>query len=154
RANEGSGLWLRLDPERRAPDGANTVWNTLFAGNAMHPTGEGREVMIEGESPAHLRTNRLDGNGYVRHRRDDWRTSTFYLHPVVGAEAGFRGSDLRTWQRLTGSDAHAVLLDASPRSAPRARLVPPVDGVGAPAAPLQPAPRIGAGPELGATGRD
>ncbi|HYE96021.1 MAG TPA: right-handed parallel beta-helix repeat-containing protein, partial [Rubricoccaceae bacterium] len=61
RENEGSGLWLRLDPARRAPEGSNAVWNNLFAGNATHPAGEGREVMIEGESPAHLRTNRFDG---------------------------------------------------------------------------------------------
>jgi hypothetical protein len=103
----GSGVWLRRDPDRRAPDGHTVVANNLAAGNATGagaaPDFEGREVMVEADTPAHLRTNRFSGNGWGRRAADDLARSTFYAWPDPPHEAGFRGGDLGRWRRVTGA---------------------------------------------------
>jgi parallel beta-helix repeat protein len=111
-ANEGTGIWLRLDPERRAADGHTHVYNNLVLGNATTATEEAREIAIEGRDAEHARTHRLDGNDYGRRAQNDLRTSTFFFHP--DGPAGFRSGALRGWQRRTGSDAHARVIDVPP----------------------------------------
>ena len=111
--NEGHGLWLRLDPERRAMDGHALVANNLIFGNATTATEEAREIQIEGESLVHARSNRLDGNGYGRHARNDLRTSTFFFRPDAASPADFRSGDLARWRHLTAGDAHAQLFDST-----------------------------------------
>lgn len=138
-ANEGGGLWLRLDPERRAPDGHNVVINNWIVGNATH-ADEAREIQIEGADVGHARSNRLDGNVYGVVEGDPVWRSTFYLHPVPGGS--YRGSDLREWQRLTGQDRSARRL-AEPAEPVRASRVEAARS-GARAAPLVPGENVGA----------
>ena len=138
-ANEGSGVWLRLDPDRRAPDGANVVANNWIAGNV---TGEheAREMSIAGTSPAHVRTTRFAGNAYG-HRGRDLYQSTFYLAPVPDLEADFRSDDLAMWQRLVGGDRTARLVNPGDRVP--AGPVDPVDA-GAPGTRVIPSAQVGA----------
>ena len=100
--NDGSGLWLRLDPERRAPDGGNRVSNNRLVGNA---TGgeEARELSIEGLDLGHVRSTSFVGNAVGRLGAES-ACSSFYVYPTPDvSEAGFRGQDLQVWQRLTGA---------------------------------------------------
>jgi len=138
-ANEGTGLWLRLDPDRRAPDGQNVVAANRIAGNATSGE-EAREVSVEGTSPENVRTTRFEGNAYGRLGRGVFR-STFFLSPVAGAEAGFRSDDLAMWRRLTGGDRDARLV--GPDSDVPAGPVGPVDA-GAPGTGVLPFDRAGA----------
>lgn len=108
--NAGTGLWLRLDPERRAEDGHNVVYNNLFVRNVAAARGDAREVQVEGRDLAHARTNRFDGNQYWPHR-PRMETSTFYFAPDAASPANFRHSDLGGWRRLVAGDAGARLLD-------------------------------------------
>lgn len=101
-ANQGTGLWLRLDPSRRAPDGSNVVAHNLIAGNAASEE-EAREISVEGTSPAHLRTTSFVSNRYGRLGADTYR-STFYAWPVDGEPAGFRGERLDIWERVVGEE--------------------------------------------------
>jgi hypothetical protein len=107
--NEGSGVWIRLDPERRASDGHNLIYNNLFVRNANTSEGDAREISISGRDLAHARTNRLDGNAYWQHP-GSMRVSTFYFQPDSSHRANFRDNDLVRWQQLTGSDRNAVML--------------------------------------------
>lgn len=107
-ANEGTGLWIRRDPEGRAEDGHNVIYNNLFVANATVDGEEAREIQIEGDDLAHARTNRLDGNLYWPHE-SNWRRSVFYFAPDPPAD--FRGADLGRWRSLTQGEAHARLLD-------------------------------------------
>lgn len=112
--NDGSGVWIRLDPDRRATDGYNLIYNNLFVENARSYDGEGREISIRGYDIDHARTNRLDGNAYWPHESSMSR-STFYFQPDPQRQANFRSDDIAQWRVLTGSDTHSVVLrgDAS-----------------------------------------
>ncbi len=148
--NEGDGIWLRLDPDRRAPDGHTGVFHNVVAGNAWTATQEGREVSIEGESLGHARTHDLDGNRYGRHATSDGCTSTFFFVPDPDDEAGFRGDDLARWRWLTGGEAHSALIPASGRAERAAEVGEAVPlperwrHVGAPGTRPQPHARPGA----------
>ncbi|MEM0963474.1 MAG: right-handed parallel beta-helix repeat-containing protein, partial [Bacteroidota bacterium] len=122
-ANEGTGLWLRLDPDRRADDGSNTVLNNRIVGNAASGE-EAREVSVEGTTLAHVRSNTFDGNLYGVVGGDLLR-STFYLFPVPGEVAGFRSDDLDGWRRLVEGDRGARLATSGQRvnAAPLRRLM-------------------------------
>ena len=112
--NEGGGIWLRLDPDRRAEDGHNILYNNVLLGNAWTASEEAREITVEGLTLEHSRYNRFEGNVYGRHAVNDLRTSTFFFVPDAAEEAGFRSGDLSRWQQLTGGDNAARLID--PRS--------------------------------------
>ncbi len=109
--NEGNGIWLRLDPDRRAEDGFNLLHNNVVVANAWTTSEEAREITVEGTTLEHSRTNRFDGNVYGRHAINDLRTSTFFFMPDPASDADFRSGDLAGWQRLTGSDDSARILD-------------------------------------------
>lgn len=109
-ANEGTGLWLRLDPERRNEDGHNVVFNNLFVDNATTDEGEAREIQIEGLDVTHARTNRLDGNLYSPHPTS-WKLSTFFFSPTQGSSGDFRSGDLARWRELTGAEQLAGIYD-------------------------------------------
>ena len=106
--NAGSGVWLRLDPERRAPDGRNAVLNNRVVGNATADV-EAREMSVQGLSPADVRTTRFEGNAYGRLGRD-LRQSTFFLYPAPQWEADFRSDDLDAWRELVDGDRRARLV--------------------------------------------
>ncbi|WP_420457128.1 right-handed parallel beta-helix repeat-containing protein [Rubrivirga sp.] len=148
-ANEGTGLWLRLDPERRAPDGGNVVANSWIVGNAASDH-EAREVAVEGLSPAHVRTNTFEGNAYGRRGRDLFR-STFFVHPAPEWPADFRSDDLAGWRRLVGGDRTARLVGPGERVA--ASAVGPVEA-GAAGAGVVPFDRVGADPSRVRAGGD
>lgn len=113
-ANEGTGLWLRLDPDRRAPDGGNVVEHNRIAGNATE-ANEAREIQIEATSLAHARTNRLGGNAYGVVAGDGVLRSTFFLGAASGGE--YRGSDLAAWRRwMDGEAGSAVEPTPSPEA--------------------------------------
>jgi len=100
----GSGIWLRHDPERRAPDGRYVVVGNLVLGNATATDDfEGREVMVEGATPGDLRGHRFAGNGWGRRASNDMVRSTFYAWPDPPHEAGFRDGDLAGWTRVMGA---------------------------------------------------
>lgn len=106
-ANEGAGVWLRRDPERRAPDARTTLVDNWIVGNVQRAR-EAREVQIEGETVALARSHRLDGNVYGRVGGDRTWTSTFFLHPTPAGS--YRGNDLGAWRRWTGQDAGSRLV--------------------------------------------
>ena len=111
--NEGTGVWLRLDPARRAPDGRNVVAHNWVVGNgtvAGHGDREAREMSVEGTSPAHVHSSRFTANAYGRLGRQSPR-STFFVHPFEGSGgAGFRSDDLSRWRELVGGDRGARLV--------------------------------------------
>ncbi len=112
--NEGGGIWIRLDPDRRAEDGHNVFYNNLIVSNAWTSSEVAREISVEGSSFQHSRSNRFEGNVYGRHQINDLRTSTFFFHPSNGGvAAGFRSGDLTNWQQLTRGDATARLIDST-----------------------------------------
>ncbi|MGB3541287.1 right-handed parallel beta-helix repeat-containing protein [Rubrivirga sp.] len=143
--SEGSGLWLRLDPDRRAEDGSNIVWGNLFSNNVTS-RNEAREMSVTGTSIEHVRSNRFEGNHYpLKPASTD--QSTFYLYPAPGTQAGFRGSDIETWRRLTLGDRRATIGDVL--SAPD-EVDPCTPGfhVGAPSTDVIPYDQAGADPTL------
>ena len=99
--NEGTGIWLRLDPDRRAPDGATLVARNRVRGNVTRRDVEARELSVEGTGVEHVRSNEFWHNevGRVGDAEPLWRSS-FHVHPVPGAEAGFRNDDLAGWRRV------------------------------------------------------
>ena len=137
--NEGTGVWLRLDPDRRAPDGRNTVENNWVAGNAA-PGREARGVAVEGTSPAHVRSNRFRGNRYALVPADAGR-STFFVYPAPDVSpGGFRGADVAVWRRLTGAERDVV--SAEPAASVSGRPT----GAGSATAGPRPYARVGADP--------
>ncbi|HLT47993.1 MAG TPA: right-handed parallel beta-helix repeat-containing protein [Rubricoccaceae bacterium] len=152
-----TGLWLRLDPDRRAEDGANVVLDNVLVGNTATADEEAREVQVEGADAAHARSNRFDGNVYGRLADDGLRVSTFYFRPdPASGPADFRSGDLARWRYLTG-EQHAALLDPAalradgtlmPDAPVRGAAValPPLDAFGAPAARPRPHADPGADP--------
>ena len=142
-ANEGSGLWLRLDPDRRAPDGRNVVENNWIVGNAVGAP-EARELSVEGSDTAHVRSSRFAGNTLGRLGGGMTR-STFYVHPAPQiSRAGFRGQDVALWERLTGARGTRLI---SGDGRPAAVALGTV-GAGAPGtAPIR-ADRVGADPSV------
>ncbi|WP_412063499.1 NosD domain-containing protein [Rubrivirga sp. IMCC45206] len=137
--NGGTGLWLRLDPDRRAPDGHNVVSNNWIVGNAASGE-EAREVQIEAETPAGLRSTRFVGNVYGD-LGDGLFRSTFFARPVPDLPADFRSDDVRAWARITGAVHDRLVGRARP-------VATPTDAVetGARAARLVPSDRVGADP--------
>ena len=147
--NGGTGIWLRLDPDRRAPDGHNAVLNNLVVGNATAGE-EAREMSVQGETPADVRTTRFDGNAYGRLGRDLFR-STFFVYPAPQWEADFRSDDLATWRRRVGGDRGARLVDAGERH----RVSPPAAvRAGAPGTSAAPYAWAGADPARVRAGGD
>lgn len=107
--NGGSGVWIRLDPDRRSTDGYNLIYNNLFVENARALGEEAREIAIRGYDLDHARTNRLDGNAYWPHDSSMSR-STFYFQPDPERDANFRSDDIERWRALTGSDRHSIVM--------------------------------------------
>ena len=103
--SEGTGLWLRLDPDRRAPDGGNVVANNWIVGNATRPE-ESREVSVEAESAAGVRSTRFEGNAYGVVAGDPLWRSAFFAAPH-GA-GGLRTNALAEWQAVVRGDASAT----------------------------------------------
>ena len=99
-ANEGSGIWLRLDPDRRAEDGHTVVARNLVRGNVTRRDVEAREVSVEGTSVEHVRTHSFQHNqvGHVGDAEPVWRSSFFVL-PASGHPSGFRGDGLAGWRQ-------------------------------------------------------
>ena len=114
-ANEGTGLWLRLDPSRRAPDGHNLVAGNWIVGNATAGE-EAREIQVEGTDPTHVRTTRFVANAYGRLGAGMER-STFFVYPAPPREPGFRSDDLAAWRQIVGGDAGARLVRPGERVA-------------------------------------
>ncbi|MEM6784164.1 MAG: right-handed parallel beta-helix repeat-containing protein [Bacteroidota bacterium] len=108
--NEGHGLWLRLDPERRAPDGRNVVMSNVFVGNGTNAP-EAYEVQVNGNTQVETRTTRFDANVYSLHRAGEVQSFFFMPTSTTSWSGDYRGSDLTTWQRYTGSDMDARLVD-------------------------------------------
>jgi hypothetical protein len=131
--NEGGGIWLRLDPDRRAPEGHNRVEHNVVAGNASGATGEAREMAVEDETPEGVRTNAFTGNviGFVPPTGE---RSSFFVRPEPGNPAHHRGSDLPRWRALVRSDGDR-LMDAAEAltRAPDGTLRSAVPDAGAPA---------------------
>jgi parallel beta-helix repeat protein len=103
-SNKGFGIWIRMD--RRAEDGYNRIYNNLLIANAAGDAKGHSEIRIDVASPGHPQTNVLDGNLYWRHGAS---SNTFVFRNVDGV--AYRGSDLIEWQRVTGSDSNASILD-------------------------------------------
>ncbi|MEM9998918.1 MAG: right-handed parallel beta-helix repeat-containing protein, partial [Bacteroidota bacterium] len=91
--NEGHGLWLRLDPDRRAPDGRNVVANNVMVGNGRAGT-EAYEVQVRGETAAEARSTRFLANVYSPH--GPGTVQSFFFMPTGTESWGgdYRGSDL------------------------------------------------------------
>jgi hypothetical protein len=140
--NEGTGLWLRLDPERRAPDGGHVVANNWLVGNAT-AAGEAREVSVEAESATALRTTRFEGNVYGRVTGDPVWRSAFYASP--SGPSGLRSNALDAWRATVRGDDRAALASGAPdgRRAPR---LPPEAAL--PGARARPSGVVGARPDL------
>ncbi|MEM1056906.1 MAG: right-handed parallel beta-helix repeat-containing protein [Bacteroidota bacterium] len=139
--NEGSGIWLRLDPSRRAEDGHTLVARNLVLGNVMRRDVEARQLSVEGTSPEHVRTHTFRHNvfGPVRDVEPVWR-STFFVHPT-GREGGFRSDDLAEWRRLVTAEGNrSEVGEALPDPGP-------LPLAGAAGASARATPTIGAAPE-------
>ncbi|MEM6326583.1 MAG: right-handed parallel beta-helix repeat-containing protein [Bacteroidota bacterium] len=98
--NEGTGIWLRLDPDRRAEDGHTLVARNLVTGNVARRDVEARQIAVEGLSREHVRTHTFRHNvfGAVRDAEPVWR-STFFVSPTT-SEGGYRSDDPNGWSRL------------------------------------------------------
>ena len=145
--NHGIGMWLRLDPAGRAPDGWTTVAANWIVGNARSGE-EAREIAVEAASPSLLESYRIDGNVYgTIGARDPTMRSAFFAHaPSVDgrSEVSTRTDGLREWRRATGFDRVSEQLsgdDIAPRAAPRVSRLP---DAGAPRAPAIPGRAVGA----------
>ncbi len=140
--SEGTGLWLRLDPDRRAPDGGNVVAGNWIVGNA---TGrdEAREMSLEAEDSEQLRGTRFAGNAYGVVQGDAVWRSTFYAAPV-GA-SGLRTDDLADWARVTG-ETGATQAAGWPDG--RRAAAVPAQAAGAPGAGLRTFASVGADPRV------
>ena len=140
-ANEGTGVWIRLDPLRRAREGGNVIANNWIVGNAVDARREAREISIEGETRASLRSTELASNAYGAVAGDPVLRSTFFASPTAGGD--YRGGDLSGWRSATGADQGSRV--SSPTAErPPARRVDVGRRVGASGAPPRPVPRVGA----------
>ena len=143
-ANEGTGVWIRLDPLRRAPEGGNVVANNWIVGNARDPRREAREISIEAETRASLRSNTLAGNVYGAVSGDPTLRSPLFASPT--ADGDYRGRRLSGWREAVGADAGSQVLDGegTAHPPPPARRVEGGDWAGARGTTPRPAPRVGA----------
>ncbi|GAB5535125.1 MAG: hypothetical protein Rubg2KO_13740 [Rubricoccaceae bacterium] len=119
--NEGTGIWIRLDPLRRAPDGGNEIVNNWVVGNVALPTAEAREISVEGETLAAVRSNSLDGNVYGVPSGDPVLRSAFFSVPAPEGET-YHGNDISAWRRVIQGDAsgQVVTRRAGGRARPQA----------------------------------
>ncbi|HEX8297690.1 MAG TPA: right-handed parallel beta-helix repeat-containing protein [Rubricoccaceae bacterium] len=141
--SEGTGLWLRLDPDRRAPDGGNVVANNWIVGNATRPE-EAREVSVEVETAAEVRSTRFAGNTYGVMRGDPLWRSAFYAAPH--GPSGLRTNRLAEWQDVVRGDAGATTAAGWPD---RRQASPvPAAPAGAEGAGIQASRAVGADPRL------
>ena len=124
--NEGTGVWLRLDPDRRAPDGRTLVVHNRIVGNATEAE-EAREIQVEGRTLRDVRSHRLDGNVYGSVIGDGVLRSTFFLWTASG-EATYRGDDLREWRRRLGGDTQSNRAGDSPSRVLDAEAIVPWEG--------------------------
>ncbi len=138
--NEGSGLWLRLDPLRRAPDGHTWVVGNRIAGNLARGRVEAREVSTEGLDRDNVRSYRFAHNAIGRVASGDPVVrASFFVHPTASGDyRGSRLADWRRWVRDEGS-AFAERVAVKPLALPRA---------GAPEAPARWAESSGAAPQV------
>ncbi len=140
--SEGTGLWLRLDPDRRAPDGSNVVADNWIVGNV---TGgeEAREVSIEADRIEALQQNVFRSNVYGVLRGDPLWRSAFYAFPH--GEAGLRSNALAEWAAVVG-ETGASTASGWPDGR-RAGAVPAAQA-GAPGAGIRVGAAVGADPRL------
>ena len=138
--SEGTGIWLRLDPLRRARDGGTWVVANRLAGNARGDGSgavEAREIASEGTDARHVRTHRFRHNAlWPLAAPDPGMRSAFFVHPTPGGD--YRGSDLGLWRRYVddeGSRLTRGALGVRPLALPAA---------GAPRAPARWAETAGA----------
>jgi len=122
-SNEGGGIWLRRDPDKRAEDEHTLVARNLVMGNVTRRDVEARELSVEGETASDVRTHTFRHNaiGFVRDREAIWRSS-FFVHPTE-TPAGYRSDDLSGWRRLvteTGTVREAGGMLPEPGPFPRA----------------------------------
>jgi len=107
--NEGTGIWIRLDPLRRAPDGDNEIVNNWVVGNVALPEAEAREISIEGETLASVRSNHVDGNAYGLPVGDPVLRSAFFSAPSPNGGT-YRGNDIVAWRQAVRGDANGQLI--------------------------------------------
>ena len=138
--NDGTGLWLRLDPLRRAPDVGSVVVANRVEGNAR-TADEAREIAVEAADERSRRSHRFAANRYGRPSGDPVLLSTFFLSPVGSGD--YRGSDLATWSRLTG-DRGSMLV---PEGLVDLRRRPSLPRIGAVSAPPRLSAEVGAAAE-------
>ena len=148
--NAGTGVWLRLDPDRRAPDGGGVVAANWIVGNAARASAEAREVQVEAGSAAGLRSTVFAGNVYGRVAGDTVLRSTFFASPVGRGDV--RTNALAAWQAAVGGDADGDLGASLAAGLPDGRLAGALPRgarfAGASWAPLEPRAAAGAHPGL------
>ena len=147
--NEGTGVWLRLDPDRRAPDGGNVVAGNWIVGNATRASEEAREVSVEADGAAALLSTVFAGNVYGRvggdAAGDPTLRSTFFASPV--GRGDLRTDALAAWQAAVGGDAEARLAAGLPDGRRAGALPLGARRAGAPTSPLAPWTSAGARPD-------
>ncbi len=129
--NDGIGVWLRLDPLRRAPDVGTRVEANWIVGNARG-ADEAREIAVEAETPTLVRSHAFANNVYGQPTGDPTLISSFFLAPLAGG-GDYRGSDVGTWMPLSGETGARMV--ALARTPVRDGLAPTVGAPGAPAVP-------------------
>ncbi|MEO0558326.1 MAG: right-handed parallel beta-helix repeat-containing protein [Bacteroidota bacterium] len=146
--NEGSGIWIRLDPLRRAPDGENEIVNNWVVGNVALASAEAREISIEGETLDAMRSSHVDGNAYGMPGGDPVLRSTFFAAPAPGAET-YRGNDLQMWQRVVQDEAngHLVSTRGPQATRPQASSRQAAKNAGASGSSRRALQRVGASPD-------
>lgn len=150
--NAGSGVWLRRDPERRAPDERTVVAANWIVGNVTGAT-EARELSVEADSRAGLASHRFADNGVGRHAGDPlWRSSFFAV--ALDGSADVRTHEADAWRRWVSDRGTRVVragdapFAVGPATGPAADL----RGYGASAAPARPWTHAGANPSRVAGG--
>lgn len=148
--NEGSGVWLRLDPEGRAPDARTRIEANWIVGNATH-AAEARDLAIHAPTAAVLAGHTFWSNVYGRRTGDALWRSTFHVlvAPVSGAAVvDLRTNDPQAWAAAAREPGARVV---DPGTSPAAgwplladRALP---RAGAPSAPAVRGLHVGADPE-------
>jgi len=146
--NAGTGVWLRLDPERRALDARTVVAANWIVGNAADAP-EAREVSVEGTSRDNVASHRFAENGVGRRTGDPlWHSSFFAL--AVDGSGDVRTNDAGAWRRMVRDRGSRLV---TPGDAPFfVRLDEGFDGYGAVGAPPRLWTRAGADPSRVAGG--